>query len=193
MTDDAALDPGFFARDAPAVARDLIGIAMLVNGVGGRIVETEAYDAQDAASHSFRGPTPRNAVMFGPPGHVYVYRIYGMHWCVNFTCGNGAAVLIRALEPGSGIETMRVRRNGAVDRLLCAGPGRLCQALAIDSSMNGLPVDAPPFDLHGQPGDTEVTATTRIGIRVAADIPWRFCLAGSPFVSRRPALAQDSC
>ncbi|MET0241264.1 MAG: DNA-3-methyladenine glycosylase [Sphingobium sp.] len=191
----------FFARDVDVVARELIGVTLLVNGVGGTIVETEAYDAQDPASHSFRGPTPRNTVMFGPPGRAYVYRIYGLHWCVNFTCGDGAAVLIRAIEPKSGLDRIRSRRGGLSDRLLCAGPGRLCQALGIDGAHNGLPLDQAPFTLHAHFDQQDIAATPRIGIRVATDVHWRFCLRGSPYLSkpvvqsnrRMKALPGQSC
>jgi len=180
------LDAAFFARDVELVARDLIGVSLTVDGVGGPIVETEAYDARDPASHSFRGPTPRNAVMFGPPGHAYVYRIYGLHWCVNFTCGHGAAVLIRAIEPTMGMDEMRARRTGVAERLWCAGPGRLCEALGIDGSLNRLPLDRPPFALHGRPTEAMVTPTRRVGISVATEVAWRFCLAGSPYLSKPP-------
>lgn len=177
----------FFGRDVETVARELIGITFLTNGVGGPIVETEAYDAKDPASHSFRGVTPRNAVMFGPPGHVYVYRIYGLHWCVNFTCGNGAGVLIRALEPLHGVKEMAARRRSTSTRLLCAGPGRLCEALAIDGSMSTLPLDQPPFRLIGTHERADVTVTTRIGLRVATDLARRFCKSGSLYLSRPPS------
>ena len=181
------LSTAFFDRDVETVARTLIGVRFIVDGVGGPIVETEAYDPQDPASHTFRGLTPRNAVMFGPPGRIYVYRIYGLHWCVNFTCGNGGAVLIRALEPQSGIERMQARRKSASMRLLCAGPGRLCEALAVDGEMNGLSLDSLPFDLQGASEEADVTATRRIGISVAMDVAWRFCLTGSPYLSKRPS------
>ncbi len=183
------LDPSFFARDVETVARDLIGICVTVDGVGGTIVETEAYDPQDPAAHTFRGPTPRNAVMFGPAGHAYVYRIYGLHWCMNFTCGQGAGVLIRAIEPEFGVEIMRTRRGVVQDRLLCSGPGRLCQALGVDGSFGGLPLDRPPFALREKSRLLEVVAGPRIGISVAIDTPWRFSAAGSRFLSQ-PAKAQ---
>jgi DNA-3-methyladenine glycosylase len=154
--------------------------------VGGVIVETEAYDPQDAASHSFRGPSPRNAVMFGPPGHIYVYRIYGLHWCVNFTCGNGAAVLLRALEPTQGVDRMRERRGIDRNRLLCAGPGRLCQALGIDGTLNGAALADTRFALHRAPAPVAVTTGRRIGISVATEVPWRFCQTGSPWLSKPP-------
>ena len=169
------------------VARALIGATLLVDGVGGRIVETEAYDHEDPASHSFTRPTPRNAVMFGPPARIYVYRSYGLHWCVNVVCnveGHGAAVLVRALEPTDGIEPMRTRRAVHDLRLLCSGPGRLCQALAITGAHNGMRVDEPPFRLLPPTEPTDVVVGPRIGITKAVDVPWRFGLRGSRFLSR---------
>lgn len=175
----------FFAP-SHEVARLLIGATLLVNGVGGRIVETEAYDREDPASHSFSGPTPRNASMFGPPAHTYVYRSYGIHWCLNFVCreeGHGAGVLIRALEPAAGIERMQQRRGLENPRLLCSGPGRLCQALGVTREYNGMRLDAPPFALLPAAKPLEVVSGPRIGISRAVDVPWRFGLAGSRFVS----------
>ena len=182
-----------FSQDSHIVARQLIGAVVLVDGVGGRIVETEAYDREDPASHSFAGPTARNASMFGPPGHVYVYRSYGIHWCLNFVCreeGHGAGVLIRALEPLAGLETMRLRRrlaDGAPqeERLLCAGPGRVGQALGLGPQHDGMRIDTPPFELVPAPAAVAVAAGPRIGITKAMDKPWRFGLAGSRFLSRR--------
>jgi DNA-3-methyladenine glycosylase len=179
-----------FAAPSDELARALIGCVLLVDGVGGRIVETEAYDRDDAASHSFSGPTPRNAVMFGPPGLVYVYRSYGIHWCLNFTCreeGHGAAVLLRAIEPLAGLDTMRERRGLDDVRLLCAGPGRLGQALGVTHAMNGLSLAGPPFELLPPARDTpiEVLSGPRIGISKAVDVPWRYGLAGSRYLSRR--------
>jgi DNA-3-methyladenine glycosylase len=179
-----ALSAAFFARDVQIVARELIGVGLLVDGVGGRIVETEAYAPNDPASHSFVGPTPRNAAMFGPSGGVYVYRIYGIHSCLNFTVGLGSAVLIRAIEPAAGIEHM-VHRRGTTDlRRLCAGPGMLCQALDVDRRLNGALLDAPPFHLSMAAGPLSVTVGTRIGISKGVETPWRFGLAGSRFLSR---------
>ncbi|WP_312306489.1 DNA-3-methyladenine glycosylase [Pulveribacter sp.] len=183
----AALD---FTRPAHELAPLLVGVTMLVDGVGGRIVEVEAYDGSDPASHSFNGPTARNAAMFGPPGRAYVYRSYGVHWCLNLVCaseGDGAAVLIRALQPTHGLEAMRARRGLQDERLLCAGPGRLSQALGIDLRLNHLPLDAPPFALLAPPGGAAPAALVtgpRIGISKAADVPWRFGEAGSPYLSR---------
>lgn len=177
-----------FSRPVEEVARQLIGATLAVAGVGGVIVETEAYDGEDPASHSFSGPTLRNRAMFGPPGHAYVYRSYGIHWCFNLVCresGHGAGVLIRALEPLWGLELMRERRGGLADRLLCAGPGRVCQALAIDGSHDGLPLDAPPFQLEPAAIAVAVVQGPRIGITRAREVPWRFGLAGSRYLSRR--------
>jgi DNA-3-methyladenine glycosylase len=181
-----------FLAPSEQVARQLIGATLLLDGVGGRIVETEAYDREDPASHSFAGPTLRNASMFGPPGRVYVYRSYGIHWCLNLVCreaGHGAGVLIRAIEPTAGIETMRARRgllgSGAQDpRLLCAGPGRVGQALGIGREHDGMPVDVPPFLLIPPADAPALLIGPRIGISKAAERPWRFGLAGSKFLSR---------
>jgi DNA-3-methyladenine glycosylase len=176
-----------FSRHSEEVARQLIGTTFLVDGVGGIIVETEAYDRTDPASHSHAGPTPRNEVMFGEPGHIYVYRSYGIHWCVNFTCretGHGAAVLIRALEPTHGIDTMKARRKTGNIRLLCAGPGRLCQALAITRDFNGISLNAASLILSPALFPAPVVTGPRIGISKAIDVPWRFGLADSPYLSR---------
>ncbi|HME41359.1 MAG TPA: DNA-3-methyladenine glycosylase [Steroidobacteraceae bacterium] len=175
-----------FMRDSPEVARNLIGMTLLINGVGGIIVETEAYDVEDPASHSFSGPTKRNAVMFGPPGRAYVYLSYGIHWCLNFVCreaGHGAGVLIRALQPTTGISKMMERRHQQDPRLLCAGPGRLGQALAVSHELNGKRVDRRPFRLTAGAAKSRVVCGPRIGISKAVDRPWRFGLAGSPYLS----------
>jgi DNA-3-methyladenine glycosylase len=176
-----------FTRDSSEVGRRLIGMTLLVGGVGGVIVETEAYDREDPASHSFSGPTPRNAVMFGPPGRAYIYLSYGIYWCLNFVCreaGHGAGVLIRALEPTTGISLMIKRRRQADPRLLCTGPGRLGQALAITRKLNGKCLDDPPFSLTAGSVRRRVVCGPRIGISKAVDRPWRFGLADSPYVSR---------
>jgi len=177
----------FFSRSVHEVAPDLIGATLIVAGVGGRIVEVEAYHHTDPAAHSFRGETARNAVMFGPPGYAYVYRSYGIHWCLNFVCepkGSASAVLIRALEPTAGIEAMRRRRGVADQRLLCSGPGRLCEALRITGAHNGLALDRPPFAIFAGEEAVEVVAGPRIGISKAADLPWRYGLKGSRFLSK---------
>ena len=175
----------FFSRSAVEVARELIGARLRVACVGGLIVETEAYQPDDPASHAFRGPTPRNLAMFGPPGHAYVYRSYGIHWCLNFVCLPGSAVLIRALEPRDSLDKMRERRGLEAARLLCSGPGRLTQALAIDLNLNALPLDRAPFDLMLPDAEIETVAGPRIGITRAMELPWRFGLVGSAFVSKR--------
>jgi DNA-3-methyladenine glycosylase len=171
------------------VAPDVIGCTLLVDGVGGPIVEVEAYDHEDPAAHGFRGRTERNATMFGPPGHAYVYRSYGIHWCLNLVCeGEGAAsaVLVRALDPAHGVETMRARRRLDDPRLLCAGPGRLCQALGVTREHDGLALDRPPFELRARETKPEVLRDRRIGITKAAEREWRYLLAGSRYVSRGP-------
>jgi DNA-3-methyladenine glycosylase len=176
-----------FARSVHEVAPALIGVTLLVDGVGGRIVEVEAYDHEDPASHGYRGRTERNASMFGPPGHAYVYRSYGIHWCLNLVCeaeGVANAVLLRALEPTYGIDTMRERRGLDDPRLLCSGPGRLCQALGVTREHDGLRLDRPPFELLAAEEPTEVISGPRIGITRAAELPWRYAEAGSRFVSR---------
>lgn len=176
-----------FEEPSHLVARQLIGVTLLVDGVGGRIVETEAYDREDPASHAYSGPTERNAAMFGPPAHAYVYRSYGIHWCLNFVCreeGHGAGVLIRALEPVAGIAAMRARRHTDNDYLLCSGPGKLCQALGVTRELNGSSLWKPPFELLPAPAGIEVVTGPRIGITKAMEVPWRFGLAGSRYVSR---------
>ena len=162
-------------------------MTLLVDGVGGRIVEVEAYDHEDPASHGFRGRTERNASMFGPPGHAYVYRSYGIHWCLNFVCedeGVANAVLVRALEPTYGLDAMRERRGLDDPRLLCRGPGRLCQALGVTRDHDGLALDRPPFELLAAESPVEVVSGPRIGITRAAELPWRYAEAGSRFLSR---------
>jgi DNA-3-methyladenine glycosylase len=178
----------FFARSVHEVAPELIGATLLFDGVGGTIVEVEAYDQDDPASHGFRGRTARTASMFGPPGHAYVYRSYGIHWCLNLVCaeaGRAEAALVRALEPTSGLEAMRERRRLEKPRALCSGPGKLCQALGITRAHDGLPLDEPPFELVARETAPVVAAGPRIGITRAVDHPWRYGLAGSPFLSRR--------
>lgn len=177
----------YFARDAVVVAKDLIGSQLYVDGVGGEIVETEAYLPDDPASHSYRGMTARNALMFGPPGYAYVYQIYGLHWCLNFVCGaegEGSAVLIRAIEPKSGLDQMSKRRGTSNLRLLCSGPGRLTQALNIDQRCNGSALSDPPFRWAENKDDIATVAGPRIGINSGIHSPWRFGKVGSPFVSR---------
>jgi DNA-3-methyladenine glycosylase len=177
----------YFARSVHVVAPDLIGTTLLVNGVGGTIVEVEAYHHTDPAAHSYRGLTERNAVMFGPPGYAYVYRSYGVHWCLNFVCegeGSASAVLIRAVEPIYGLSAMRQRRKLSEERLLCSGPGRVCQALGITGAHNGLALDRPPFELRAARRQLEIAVGPRIGITKAAKIPWRYGLKNSRFLSR---------
>ena len=181
------LKRAFFARSVHEVAPDLIGATLLVKGVGGIIVEVEAYHHTDPAAHSFRGPTPRNRIMFGPPGFAYVYRSYGIHWCVNFVCeqeGSASAVLIRALEPTHGIAAMRRRRRSDDARSLCSGPGKLTEALGITDKHNGLALDAPPITLYARTTEPEIAAGVRIGITKAIDLPWRYGLTGSKFLSK---------
>jgi DNA-3-methyladenine glycosylase len=175
-----------FSENPVQLARALIGAALTLDGVGGIIVETEAYAPDDPASHSFSGRTPRNAAMFGPPGRAYVYRSYGLHWCLNVVCGErpGGAVLLRALEPRWGLEQMAQRRGLADIRRLCAGPGRLCQALAVTSGHDGAAMTVLPFALALATTAPGVEIGQRIGISKAVDRPWRFGLAGSPFLSR---------
>ncbi|MDX8460583.1 DNA-3-methyladenine glycosylase [Mesorhizobium humile] len=179
-------DRDFFARDALVVARALIGARLELAGVGGIIVETEAYRPDDPASHAYRGETPRNAPMFGAPGTAYVYRSYGLHWCLNAVCLPGSAVLIRALQPLSGMAAMRERRGMDDERLLCSGPGKLCQALGIDGSHNRLPLTAPPFEFaRSQTDSAAIVSGRRIGLTKAVEFDWRFGLAGSAYLSRK--------
>jgi DNA-3-methyladenine glycosylase len=174
----------FLDREAARVAPALLGAKLLVDGVGGLIVETEAYHPDDPASHSFRGPTPRNGAMFAGPPRVYVYRSYGIHWCVNVVCGGASAVLIRALEPTDGIEVMRERRGLQDLRALCSGPGKLCTALGITGALDGSRLDEPPLALILPRRPAELSIGKRIGITKAPDVPWRFGVAGSRFLSK---------
>lgn len=184
------LTPADFSTDAPVVARNLIGATLLVDGVGGIIVETEAYDVDDPAAHCHGGLTQRNRAMFGTPGHAYVYRSYGLHWCLNLVCreaGHGAGVLIRALQPTHGLDIMRRRRGVDNERLLCAGPGRVGQALGITLAHYGLPLNQPPFSVLSPPDSASlhIISGIRIGISKAQETPWRFGLSGSPYLSRK--------
>jgi DNA-3-methyladenine glycosylase len=181
----ARLTRDYFARDVDIVGRDLIGVVLLVDGVGGRIVETESYDPDDPASHSYGlRRTPRNEVMFGPPGHAYVYRSYGLHWMLNLVCQTGSAVLIRALEPLAGVDRMMRRRGTEQPRALCAGPGRLCQALKITDHLNGASLLRPPFALHLGTEAAPIEVGTRIGLTKGVDRHRRFGLTGSRFLSK---------
>jgi DNA-3-methyladenine glycosylase len=189
MPRPARLSREFFDRSVHAVAPDLVGATLLFAGVGGIIVEVEAYHHTDPAAHSYGGQTPRNAVMFGPPGYAYIYRSYGIHWCLNFVCepeGSASAVLIRALEPTVGLDAMRTRRGIEDPRALSSGPGKLCQALGVTIMHNGLPLDRPPFELRARSSDipAETAIGPRIGITKAAEHPWRYGLKGSRFLSR---------
>lgn len=188
MPSSTRLSRSFFDRSVHKVAPDLIGAALRVNGCGGIIVEVEAYHHTEPAAHSYIGPTSRNSVMFGPPGYAYVYRSYGIHWCLNFVCeadGSAGAVLIRALEPLDGVEAMRRRRGVTELRQLCSGPGKLGQALGISRDKhNGLPLDRPPFELRPRPQPVPIVTGVRIGITKAADLPWRYGLKDSPFLSK---------
>lgn len=181
----------FFARSVHQVAPDLIGATLLVDGVGGIITEVEAYHHTEPAAHSFNGPTPRNMVMFGPPGFLYVYRSYGIHWCMNFVCekeGSASAVLIRALEPTHGLGLMYKRRSKYIknlnDRLLCSGPGKLCEAMAVTDKHNTLPLDAPPIAIYARARKPEIVSGIRIGITKAVELPWRYGLKDSKFLSK---------
>lgn len=182
------LGKAFFDRSVHDVAPELIGATLLFKGVGGVIVETEAYHQTDPASHSYRRQTPRNGVMFGPPGYAYVYRSYGIHWCVNFVCeaeGSASAVLVRALVPTHGIAAMQRRRRTEDARLLCSGPGKLCEALGVTGKNDGNALDAPPFAIHARTSAPEMVVGVRIGITKGVELPWRYGLKGSRFVSRR--------
>jgi len=177
----------FFDRSVHDVAPDLIGAMLLVDGIGGIIVEVEAYDQDDPAAHGYRGRTERNASMFGPPGHAYIYRSYGLHWCLNVVCegvGIPSAILIRAIEPRFGIPIMQARRHVADIRLLCSGPGRVCQALGLTRAQDGLALDLPPFEFRARSTPVQVASGLRVGITKAADRPWRYGLVESRFLSR---------
>jgi DNA-3-methyladenine glycosylase len=184
------LTPDFYARSVHDVARDLVGCTVAHSGTAGVIVETESYHAFEEACHAYVGLTERNGVLFGPPAHAYVYRSYGIHSLLNFVAkpdGEAAAVLIRALEPVEGVDLMRERR--AVERLedLCSGPGKLTQALGIGLELNGIPLAGGPIRVLARQGawtDPEIVTDRRIGITKATELPWRFCAAGSRFVSR---------
>jgi DNA-3-methyladenine glycosylase len=187
MPQPPRLRRSFFDRSVHKVAPDLIGATLLVDGVGGMIVELEAYHHTDPAAHSYSGRTERNAVMFGPAGYVYVYRSYGIHWCVNFVCegaGSASAVLIRAIEPTEGLAVMRRRRGLKDERALCSGPGKLCEALAITHRHNGLALDRAPFELRARSETPEIVTGPRIGITKAVAKPWRYGLKGSKFLSK---------
>ncbi|MBV7537264.1 DNA-3-methyladenine glycosylase [Duganella sp. sic0402] len=187
MTTLAGID---FSAPSHEVAPQLIGVTLLINGVGGRIVETEAYDREEPASHCYGGETPRNFSMFGPPARSYVYQSHGIHWCLNFVCrepGHGAGVLIRALEPlddAEGLAKMCARRGLDEPRLLCSGPGRLGQALGVTRALNDLPLAQAPFELLPREREVVVLAGPRIGISKAVELPWRFVEAGSRFLSK---------
>jgi DNA-3-methyladenine glycosylase len=182
-----ALKRSFFARSVHDVAPELIGATLLVDGVGGEIVEVEAYHHTEPAAHSFNGQTPRNQIMFGPPGFAYVYRSYGIHWCVNFVCeaeGSASAVLIRALQPTFGIGEMQLRRRLQDERMLCSGPGKVCQALGISIAHNGLALDKPPIAIHARMEMPDIVAGIRIGITKAVELPWRYGVRGSRYLSK---------
>lgn len=181
----------FFARSVHDIAPELIGATLLVNGVGGIIVEVEAYHHTEPAAHSFNGPTPRNMVMFGPPGFLYVYRSYGIHWCMNFVCekeGSASAVLIRALQPTHGLDLMYKRRGKYIknlnERLLCSGPGKLCEAMAVTDKHNTLPLDEPPIAIYARARKPEIVSGIRIGLTKAVELPWRYGLKDSKFLSK---------
>ncbi len=187
--DSDRLGEAFFARSVHEVARDLVGCTLLHHGVGGTIVETESYERDDPACHAFVGLTPRTEVLFGPPGRAYVYLSYGIHSLLNAVAepeGEAAAVLIRALEPTHGVEEMRRRRGARPDLELCSGPGKLTEALGINLGANRSDLGSDPFRITARPEgwEGEIVTGPRVGITKAVDLPWRFCLAGSPYVSR---------
>jgi DNA-3-methyladenine glycosylase len=196
MPSPKPLSRSFFVRSVHEVAPQLIGATLIFNNVGGLTVEVEAYHHTDPAAHSYNGKTERNGVMFGPPGYAYVYRSYGIHWCLNFVCepeGSASAVLVRALQPTRGIAKMRRRRGLDDERRLCSGPGRLCEALAITRAQNGLALDRQPFALYAAQHEPPITVGVRIGLTKAAELPWRYGLLGSPFLSKpfKSAAAAD--
>jgi DNA-3-methyladenine glycosylase len=182
------LGAAFFARSVHVVAPELVGCVLLVDGVGGPIVECEAYDRLDPASHSFGGRSRRNASMFAGSGRAYVYRSYGVHWLLNLVCGAGPddaeAVLIRAIEPTRGVELMQARRGTEDLRRLCAGPGRLAQALAIGPDLDGAPIGSPRLTVSAGRAAGAVVQGPRVGLTKGVERPWRYALEGSPFVSR---------
>jgi DNA-3-methyladenine glycosylase len=187
MAPSPRLHSSFFDHSVHKVAPELIGATLLVNGVGGLIVEVEAYHHTEPAAHSYGGRTERNAVMFGPPGVAYVYRSYGIHWCLNFVCeeeGSASAVLIRALEPTHGLAAMRRRRGLSDPRALCSGPGKLAQALGVTHKLNGLALDRAPFELRARARKPAITVGVRIGISKAVEHPWRYGMKGSRFLSK---------
>jgi DNA-3-methyladenine glycosylase len=187
MSKPPRLRRAFFDRSVHEVAPELIGATLLLHGVGGLILEVEAYHHTDPAAHSYVGPTERNRVMFGPSGYAYVYRSYGIHWCLNFVCeaeGSASAVLIRALEPTDGLAAMRRRRGLSEPRALCSGPGKLCEALGVTIKHNGLALDRAPFELRARTHKPEIAVGVRIGITKAVAQPLRYGLKGSPFLSK---------
>ena len=189
----------FYDRSVHEVARDLIGCELAVGQTAGVIVETEAYEESDPACHAYIGRTERNEVLFGPPGHAYVYLSYGIHSLLNFVTepeGSASAVLIRALEPARGLVSMRERRGREDKEGLCSGPGKLTEALGVDLSLNGADLGESPFEISppaGRWSEVEVITGPRIGITKAAELPWRYCVRGSRFVSRPwPASASSA-
>ncbi len=178
------MNKDFFSRDAVTVAKAMIGMEFRLHNTGGIVVETEAYRSDDPASHSFNGPTARNRAMFGPPAHLYVYRSYGIHWCANIVCLSGSAVLIRALDPQTGLDLMASRRGTAATKALCSGPGKLCQALGITGNLDGVSVLQEPFLLRDRQSVADVLVGARIGISKATEAPWRFGLRGSDCLSK---------
>ena len=184
------LDEGFFNRSVHEVAPELIGCGLRFRGAGGVIVEVESYHADDPACHAYIGRTERNGVLFGRPGLAYVYFSYGIHSLLNAVCepeGHAAAVLIRALEPAWGLESMRERRGRSNPLELCSGPGKLTEALGVELGDNGKSLLGPPFGLTARAGEWEdvaVITAPRVGISRGVEYPWRFCAAGSRFLSR---------